>query len=682
MAFGRLPDRFNWRSNVRINVSPFRFVLCALVALTLWGAPAFSQHPERGTETETDHHHIGAIHDWTHDHVLYPRFGPMNRLIALQNDRRAIQHWEESYRKDYARWRGGEGEGHRSHHHKQSSMKRDWAIFLGNGDIVGGTTNIAVYPAKWTFDINETVTGPTDTNSCLNDYLVVPVNATGADTGIPPGPGQPNIIGLNNLYRGTAGASGTGVCNNALPPANDDGVSATTYFSYAVIGDNGIAATSPETSLDGTKIAFVEGTGAAAHFHVLAWNAGDGNNNGVALGRQDPQTNALQICHQPAVAPCTGAQDFVAVEPTITGGHGNATDLTLGSAPDSISSPYVDYSNDVVYVGNDAGQVFKIKNVFCPTWAPCAGAAPSLDTSFNTTGVLGFCTGAVSGITVDGAAGNVFAGCADGFLYEITPTGTVVGSLQIGDGNSINGGIVDAPTLDEVNGWVYAETGSCSNATLTSCSTLGSGFGFPTLVQASMANLATNSAAYLGPFTGVATDVNPVNMHAPAWNDAYFTSGSSGNWILYDYSSDLGNGGEIVLYGITFNNATAPNAAHVMDSGQAANALNFTIGNFEISPMTEFFTTGGEDRLFASADGYLGPGNIVSWRIDTGFPVGPLPESNSTQGIGTSGIVADNTSSAVGQANSIYFGVLGTVATVSTNPNVYSVVKLTQVDLQ
>jgi hypothetical protein len=34
---------------VRINVSPFRFVFCAL-ALSLWSAPAFSQRAERGIE--------------------------------------------------------------------------------------------------------------------------------------------------------------------------------------------------------------------------------------------------------------------------------------------------------------------------------------------------------------------------------------------------------------------------------------------------------------------------------------------------------------------------------------------------------------------------------------------------------------------------------------------------------
>ena len=244
---------------MRINVSPFRFMLCAL-ALTVWSAPAFSQRIERGEEktahsgtaesnatvrSDVKTHHDSAVNDWTHDHMLYPRTGPMKRLIELQKDPRAIQHWQESYRKDYVRWRGREG--HHGEHRSRSYMHPDWNIFLG-GSMDNGT-----YASKWTFDSNETVTGPNDAGSCLTDYLVVPIDASGVAGGA--GIGQPNIIGLNNLYSGTAPGP-TGVCNRAAV-ATDDGVSATQYFSYTVIGDDGIVATSPVTSMDGNFIAFV-----------------------------------------------------------------------------------------------------------------------------------------------------------------------------------------------------------------------------------------------------------------------------------------------------------------------------------------------------------------------------------------------------------------------------------------
>jgi hypothetical protein len=646
--------------NVRINVSPFRFVLCA-IALSVWSVPAFSQRIEFGSEEKTVHsgaaesnatehsdvktHHDSSVTDWTHDHMLYPRIGPMDRLIALQKDPRAIQHWQESYRKDYVRWRGHEG--HRGEHRNRSYMHPDWNILLG------GSMDNATYASKWTFDSNESLTGAgPDAGACATDYLVVPIDPTSAGGA---GVSQPNIIGLNNLYSGTAPGP-TGVCNRPGPPAGDDGVSATQYFSYTVIGDDGIVATSPATSMDGNFIAFVEvGTVAGARFHVLAWAAGDGNTAG---NRQDALTSSIQI---PGTVPFATAQ--------LVAGSGTATDLALGAATDSFSSPYVEYSDDVAYVGDDAGNIYKIKNVFCPAWAPCGGALPSLDGSFGTGGVMN--VGAVcqlSGITVDGSGGNIYAGCSDGNLYAFTSTGTpVTGSpLAVGEGTGVqaDGGIIDAPMLDVVNRWVYVETGDCTNTALAACTV-----GNPILVQASMSNLGTNSVATLGP------GGNFFNIHHPAFNDAYFSSGTAANWLLYEFASDNagptppggGASPEIVLYGITFG------PLHAMVGGPPANAFGFTgPGALEVSPLTEFLTTGGEDRIFASNLG-PGPGNVVAFNITAGFPSTGTVESFNTQGTGTSGIIADNTDSAAGQANSIYFGPLGAVG---TNPN--TVVKLTQ----
>ncbi len=657
---------------MRTNVFPLRFVLCALCALAVWCAPAFSQRLERGLEVDTIHSNAKvrpdvpvkhAMHDWTHDYMLYPRLGPMNRLIELQKDPRAIQHWQESYRKDYVRWRR-DREGHHSQHHNRFAMHPDWNFFVGTGAIAGSTVTPSVYPAKWTFDSNENLsTAAGDQGACATDYLVVPVNATQAGGGAPPGPGQPSIIGLNNLYSGTAGLSGTGVCNGGtgtrVTGASDTGDSATTLFSYTVLGDDGVVQTSPVTSMDGTLIAFVEGSGfglsGVSHFHVLAWNPGDGNN---PADRQDALTNAVQV------------STFATSTPLAAG---TVTDLPLNTS-DTFSSPYVEYSDDVAYVGDDLGEVYKIKNIFCPSWAPCGTAAPSLDTTWGTGGIvtLGTCGGFVSSVTVDGASGNIFAGCSDGLLYSITPDGKTVTSLAVGDGNGTDGGIVDAPVLDNVNGWVYVETGSCVS-TLTNCATGGVGLGAPVLVQASVSNLNTNSVAALGP------GGNSFNIHAPAFNDAYFTSANPTDWLLFDYSSDnVGpnppnppNLPEIVVYGITFG------ANHVMTGGTPTNLDQFTVGAFEVAPLTEFLTTGIEDRLFASAL-TNSINNVVSFNITSGFPTALEGNVLAPEGSGTTGIVVDNTSSAAGQANSIYFGVLG--APPDNNAN--TVVKLTQVDLQ
>jgi hypothetical protein len=120
-----------------------------------------------------------------------------------------------------------------------------------------------------------------------------------------------------------------------------------------------------------------------------------------------------------------------------------------------------------------------------------------------------------------------------------------------------------------------------------------------------------------------------------------------------------------------------------MVAGNPVNSIGFTNpGAVEVSPVTEFLTTGGEDRLFASAE-LPSSGNVVSLQINNPptvsvFPTGLENFSPVQYGTGASGIVADNTASTVGQANSIYFGAFGTTG---TDANASTVVKLTQVDL-
>ncbi len=208
-------------------------------------------------------------------------------------------------------------------------------------------------------------------------------------------------------------------------------------------------------------------------------------------------------------------------------GSGTATDLALGastSGTDTLSSPFVDYSHDLAYVGNDIGMVYRIKDVFCTGINPdCAGAtppAPSLDGSWGTGGEVtigGSCagtTGKLTGPVLDSVSQNVYVGCADGKLYQITQAGTVT-SLQVGDGQTARtyGGIVDPPVVDSVNGFVYAVSGSANNG--------ANGV----LVQAKVP-FSTSVAVPIG--AG-----NQCNMHAPALNNAYYTSPSSAGALIY-----------------------------------------------------------------------------------------------------------------------------------------------------
>lgn len=642
----------------------------------------FRQWDSNGDKGETVVHPNGIVQDWSHRHVVFPRLGSLEGLIAVQHDPRAILSWQAEARRDWHRdrfsWRP---------RNTQSEIHRDWAISLGTG-----STAAAMFPAKFGLDVNATA-------SCPNDFVVYPVNVAG-------GAAQPNIVAFNNLYSGgskaitgntvsasttvtiTGGAvvtaadvgqpiSGTGIplattiatvtgnpgtsltmsaaatatnaglaitigtgaagfCNSRAPQGSaDNSLLATTMWSYNISAAGGAVATSPALSMDGTKIAFVETAAGAAHFHVLAPKTGDG---------QDA-TNAQNV-----LLPKQITSGFDATAPAA--GSGAVTDLSFGAASDTLSSPFVDYNKDAAYVGNDAGVLFRFKNVFC-TISCTVGvtAAPSLDTGWNLTGsvALGTCVGKVTGAVVDSKTGNVFAGCSDGKLYGFTSTGTAItGSpLTVGDGTA-TGGIVDPPMIDAVNGFVYVVSGS-------------NGAGSSVLVQASTASFTVPAPVVATLGAGAAH-----SLHAPAFNNAYFNSGVSTNWLIYDWA--VNGGGNIVLFGVTFG------AGHAMTSGAAANSAVVTgSSTTELSPVTEF-KNGANDLLFVSGLINASP-NFIEDNINS-FPANPLtPTASTAEGTGTSGIVVDNNSADV-EASSIYFGVLGALA-----PNANSAVKLTQTGL-
>ena len=608
---------------MRKTLSASPLALCGLCVLGIFGCSGSSQFLNTGLPGgqpagQPTQHSNGIVQDWSTSHTLYPSVGDVNAMVAVQNDPRAILSWQAAARQERTR-------GQR-HINLQSEVRRDWSISLGTGGVAA-----TMYPAKFSFDVNATA-------DCTNDFAVFAVNVATSAT-------QPNIVGFNNLYSGTAGS--TGICN---APANgrtagpsDDGVSATTLWSYNVVAADGQVSTSPALSLDGTKVAFVEtGSGTTAHFHVLAPSPFDGVN---FSNLQDATTNTATI---------DAIFGFVTSAPIA--GTGNATDLALvpssGTASDTLSSPFVDYAHDVAYIGNDSGTLFRVINVFCSTSA-CAGGgnpAPSLDTSWGTGGALATgCSGTLTGPVVDGGTGNIFVGCSDGKLYGFTSAGVALtGSpLSVGDGSSTGngnvGGIVDPPMIDAVNGFVYVVSGSSGGSTV--------------LVQA-------GTTSFTSPAPAIAT-LGPgpnFRIHAPSFNAAYFSG--SGTPLIYDWALDSG-GAHITLYGVGFT-------GHTMNSGTPPIANQFTVGTsvpVEFSPTTEFLN-GATDRLFVSGLVNASP-NFIMENINA-FPGGVT--ASTAEGSGTSGIVVDNVSGSA-QASSIYFGVLAP----GTNAN--TAVKLTQTGL-
>ena len=227
-------------------------------------------------------------------------------------------------------------------------------------NFAAGRISPDMFPAKFSFD-------PAATPDCVNDFVVFGLSAAGT-TG-----GHPNLVAFNNLY---VNNTGTGFCSGTAPNV---------LFAYNITtGVGGKIVTSPILSLDGTKVAFVESLGTSAVFHVLTWAPGAGTLT-------------------------------VAAAPTMTS-------VTFsGAANSTTSSPYIDYSRDIAYLGADKGQVYKIMGVFHGT--PTVAGVPwpvTVSTNFRLTPPV-----------LDTRLGVVMVGSANGNLYQIDTTSGAVLTLVV-----------------------------------------------------------------------------------------------------------------------------------------------------------------------------------------------------------------------------------------------------------
>jgi len=390
--------------------------------------------------------------------------------------------------------------------------------------------------------------------------------------------------------------------------------------------------------------------GFPAHFHVLAPNAGDGQNGSNLQSVLSPATITVFSLTNPAA------------------GSGAATDLALGSSSagtDTLSSPFVDYTTDKAYVGNDVGVLYRIKDVFCTSNNPdCSGVtkpAPSLDTTWGTGGAVTVCSGTLTAPILDFVTLNVFVGCSDGKLYGFNSSGAPLAHspLTVGDGSAL-GGIVDPPIVDGVDGFVYAVSGSNgSNAVLVQAST----------------NLSTHTTMPVG-----ADSI--FNLHEPAFNNTFYTSPTTTGAMIYVAAYNTA-GNQIYLYAYCFNSTSGvlANCPGVSPAGPQSVSLNTANGSqLEYAPLTEYYNTStSTDWLFVSVLQNRSP-NIGLFNINS-FPSTATLAASTQEGSGATGMVIDN-SSASGQASNIYFGALSTTASCGAGGTGGCAVKLTQAGFQ
>ena len=103
-------------------------------------------------------------------------------------------------------------------------------------------------------------------------------------------PAEANLVALDNLYSGT---SPTGLC----------GTAPTVLWAYNVTTHTGgTVTTSPQLSLDGKEILFVESYSAGSVLHILRWNSADGGT--VAASKAPAQTQtAFSSLHRLHLVP-------------------------------------------------------------------------------------------------------------------------------------------------------------------------------------------------------------------------------------------------------------------------------------------------------------------------------------------------------------------------------------------
>ena len=420
---------------------------------------------------------------------------------------------------------------------------------------------------------------------------------------------------------------------------------------------NGIG-NSPVLSLDGKKVAWVENT-TPLTFHVLTIGT-KGDNGSSVLG---------------PVIPCTIITDGVSSS-TCHGNNpanNNAVDVrvTLGTAPnDRHSSVFVDYTNDVGYVGPDDGNLYKVTGVF--TGAPTLAGAPfPLQVSLTSNGKV------LTSPVLDSITQRIFIGTGDGLIKMVRLsasdpcTGAVpapcVDTMVANLNSTGSHAIIDPPIVESVNGslFVFLNDNGAQNFALMQADT--------------SLSLASQVIVTAGANTG-----QPA--HAGALDNAYLSWPGTGANTGHLYWCGTGGNANPQLWDIGFTGGR-------MNSSPANGPLALASNTNSCSPVTEFFNpnlgSGGADMLFVSVQNgcsaTVSGGCMRAFDITSGFPAGTTGAGVSTvaEVAGTSGIVVDNVGNTTTfqQASSLYFSNLANT-TCNGIAGGACAIKLTQSGLQ
>jgi hypothetical protein len=389
-----------------------RLGLC-LAGVTV--AIALSSSPRATGQSELTR--LGLPQDWSHRHVVFSNPPSMPILLAIRKDprllhqllkfnahgrinRQAAQETEVFDREREVLDRAPDSDS-------ETEKGVDWSVSLGGA---GTRLPISMYPAKYTFDINAAA-------DCANDFVVFPTFIAGSAT-------QATIVAYNRLYS-TQGSVG-GLCNHNGP---------TVKWAYRTGRE---IRSSPVLSEDGKKVAWVTGNG--GFVEVLTIGTTGSNGTSVTV---------------PAV-PSTG-NNAIVFNVILSGGHNV-----------SASSLFVDYTADAAYVGDDVGVLHKVTGVFKGSLTEVTTGGWPLTVSS--------ATAHLTGPVFDTVTRNIFVADNLGHLFYVREAGSTsgacasgappcLGSTSIAVTSVAGAAIVDPPIVDSSTGRVFTEIGNADTLT-------------------------------------------------------------------------------------------------------------------------------------------------------------------------------------------------------------------------
>src|ERR1700675_773015 len=208
----------------------------------------------------------------------------------------------------------------------------------------------------------------------------------------------------------------------------------------------------------------VPGATPQAIFHVLTWTAGQGTSHAPA----SPGASMTSVTFSPT-SNCT------------------------------TSSPWVDYSTDIAYIGSDNGVLYKITGVFRGT--------PTVVNNW-----LISKNNRLSPPVLDSSLGLLMVGSGNANLYQVNTTTGAAAPYPIGKTGAKSSGVLTAPAVDVTNGTTFAV--SANDGTSAVLVQVGT-FSFSNPVRVRIG---------IGAATGTASSIRE-----SAFDNQYFTNPSPGH---------------------------------------------------------------------------------------------------------------------------------------------------------